>query len=44
MTVRFTIDTGMIFLIFGSVILILGYILAKRMGQNHLSEKPSNVD
>ncbi|MFW9784373.1 MAG: hypothetical protein ACFFFB_18990, partial [Candidatus Heimdallarchaeota archaeon] len=44
LTVRFTVDIGMIFLIFGSVILILGYILAKRIGQNRLSEKPINVD
>lgn len=43
LTVRFTVDIGMILLIFGGAILILGYILAKRASRNLFSDKSVNV-
>lgn len=43
LTVRFSVDIGMILLIFGGVILILGYILAKRASRNLFSDKSVNV-
>ena len=42
LTVRFTVDIGMILLIFGGAILILGYILAKRASRNLFSDKSVN--
>ena len=44
LTVSFTIDIGMILLIFGSVVLILGYILAKRASRNLFSDKSNKSD
>ena len=43
LTVRFTVDIGMILLIFGGAILILGYVLAKRASRNLFSDKSVNV-
>jgi len=43
LTVRFTVDIGMILLIFGGAILILGYTLAKRASRNLFSDKSVNV-